>query len=378
MSEYYEVKKIEGKGMGCVALKEIKLGTMILQEKPQLKLKSGSWSFQDLMIAFQQMGDNEEEYLNLSNRFENFDDLIQFILCQSDQKKSKSLNKWTKGLKENLAKFNSEHREAILKIIGIYYTNCFDDGVVIKISRLNHSCRSNCEYRWNEKTGFKEVRVVSKIEKGDEITINYAFNHSMQDFQSRHEKWIKPNWGFVCLCDRCEEEKSNLESDKTFCKKFDEIRKKAKKLHNENEINQPIKLEKIMLEVLFYEEMYKMAKEKKTSWSFMIDHILDYAFDAAAQGYISAQKKISDLDKKSDQNSSSVSEEKKKISEQMKKFNGKCESFSTAAEKIAKIVWGKENRNYLEWRDKKNNLGNVHFLRISMRSRMREPYPGDP
>ena len=62
----------------------------------------------------------------------------------------------------------------------------------------------------------------------------------------------------------------------------------------------------------------------------------------------------------------------------MKKFNGKCESFSTAAEKIAKIVWGKDNRNYLEWRDKKNNLGNVHFLRISMRSRMREPYPGDP
>ena len=55
MSEYYEVKEIEGKGMGCVALKEIKLGTMILQEKPQLKLKSGSWSFQDLMIAFQQM-----------------------------------------------------------------------------------------------------------------------------------------------------------------------------------------------------------------------------------------------------------------------------------------------------------------------------------
>ena len=55
MSEYYEVKEIEGKGMGCVALKEIKLGTMILQEKPQLKLKSGSWSFQDLLIAFQQM-----------------------------------------------------------------------------------------------------------------------------------------------------------------------------------------------------------------------------------------------------------------------------------------------------------------------------------
>ena len=72
--------------------------------------------------------------MNLSNRFENFDDLIQFILCQSDQKKSKSLNKWTKGLKENLAKFNSEHREAILKIIGkvILCKSCGDLSLLVK------------------------------------------------------------------------------------------------------------------------------------------------------------------------------------------------------------------------------------------------------
>ena len=33
MSEYYEVKKIEGKGMGCVATKKIKPGTIILSQK---------------------------------------------------------------------------------------------------------------------------------------------------------------------------------------------------------------------------------------------------------------------------------------------------------------------------------------------------------
>ena len=55
MSEYYQVKQIEGKGTGCVALKEIKPGIMILQEKPQLKLKCGNWSFRDLAIAFKQM-----------------------------------------------------------------------------------------------------------------------------------------------------------------------------------------------------------------------------------------------------------------------------------------------------------------------------------
>ena len=32
MSDIYEVRKIEGKGYGCFALKNIKKGTLILQE----------------------------------------------------------------------------------------------------------------------------------------------------------------------------------------------------------------------------------------------------------------------------------------------------------------------------------------------------------
>ena len=41
---------------------------------------------------------------------------------------------WTKGLKENLAKFSSEHREAILKIIGkvILYKSCGDLSLLVK------------------------------------------------------------------------------------------------------------------------------------------------------------------------------------------------------------------------------------------------------
>ena len=46
----------------------------------------------------------------------------------------------------------------------------------------------------------------------------------------------------------------------------------------------------------------------------------------------------------------------KKISEHQKKFRVKCESFSTAAEKIAMTVWGKDNGKYLEWKKKKTEL----------------------
>ena len=35
MNNLYKFEEIEGKGFGCIALKDIKKGTLILQEKPQ-------------------------------------------------------------------------------------------------------------------------------------------------------------------------------------------------------------------------------------------------------------------------------------------------------------------------------------------------------
>ena len=58
------------------------------------------------------------------------------------------------------------------------------------MSRFNHSCRSNAEYRWNEKTDSREVRTVSKIHPGDEITVNYAWDHSMASYENRQERLL--------------------------------------------------------------------------------------------------------------------------------------------------------------------------------------------
>ena len=89
------------------------------------------------------------------------------------------------------------------------------------------------------------------------------------------------NWGFICQCDRCRKEESN-DCDRKIYQRFDEIKKKAKKLNSVNKSG--IDLDKHMLEIICYEEMYKLAKEEKVSWSFMIDHILDGAFDASIKG----------------------------------------------------------------------------------------------
>ena len=86
------------------------------------------------------------------------------------------------------------------------------------------------EYRWNEKTDSREIRAVSKIQPGDEITVNYAMNHSMANLASRQEKLL--NWGFICWCERCLEEKFN-DSDVELYKRFDNFKMEAKKLKNQ-------------------------------------------------------------------------------------------------------------------------------------------------
>ena len=62
MEEFYQVVPIEGKGLGCVALKNIQIGTIILQEKPQCtpedcaNLPEDERSIPNVLQAFHRVG----------------------------------------------------------------------------------------------------------------------------------------------------------------------------------------------------------------------------------------------------------------------------------------------------------------------------------
>ena len=135
---------------------------------------------------------DQDDYWKLYNRFENVNDL-------NDQDKEKILK-----LKNWLVETDFKTNEKI-EVVQIYETNCFENGICIQASRFNHSCSSNAEYHWNEKTNSREIRVISKVNPGDEITVNYAMPFAMKNFQKRQE-YLSELWGFVCKCDRCKEE----------------------------------------------------------------------------------------------------------------------------------------------------------------------------
>ena len=123
---HYKVVKIEGKGLGCVALKDIEIGTLILKEKPQC-VRSGS--IDSVIQSFERMSKSDQsEYLNLHNAYTG---------------------------------------EEFSEVIGIYMTNAYDVGLGFKASRFNHSCCSNANHVGNKEDGTTEVKAWSKIKEGN-------------------------------------------------------------------------------------------------------------------------------------------------------------------------------------------------------------------
>ena len=125
MSEFYQVVKIDGKGLGCVATKDIKRGTLILREKAPIVFKQSemmtkNWA-KSVLTSFKQMSKkNQEEFLKLHNPY------------------------WEEKLSSNKQMYESlDERDAAILAICAANVMPHSDGlafVPIHASRFNHSC----------------------------------------------------------------------------------------------------------------------------------------------------------------------------------------------------------------------------------------------
>ena len=90
-NEYYHLLEIPGKGFGAIAKRDIKIGTLILKEKPQIfdngsqiRLKENEWLENDItkfpdwiksiIASYDQMRKiDQEEFLKLNNKIRKHD-----------------------------------------------------------------------------------------------------------------------------------------------------------------------------------------------------------------------------------------------------------------------------------------------------------------
>ena len=139
----YEVKQIEGKGLGLVAIKDISKGSLILKETPQMpRIKGveppnpnvpGSIEAQEKALKIWM-----EKVVSLFNEMD-FADQDEYMKLHHGDENSFFL-------KPKAMEYDQEKADEILqinKILSIYVRNNFRNGLSIKTSRLNHSCKPN-------------------------------------------------------------------------------------------------------------------------------------------------------------------------------------------------------------------------------------------
>ena len=137
----YSVVKIEGKGDGVIANRDIEYGELIMEERPAMKILSHQENENDLQTLFEPLPDSAKSaIMSLHDAY------------------SKNGVKSLLGIKKSNAFAKDEN--GYLSVIGTV------------ISKFNHSCIQNVDHVFVEP--YQRVYAVRNIRKGEELCTAYV------------------------------------------------------------------------------------------------------------------------------------------------------------------------------------------------------------
>ena len=336
MDDLFKIDKIDGKGFGWIALRDIKPGTLIYKEKPQFTVCDDRPNPLDLMNSFYAMSENDQkEFLELRNKYLDLKSL-------PDRSQQLYLD-WKKVAEIFVRKRQAKGQvpidsNLVLKIKCIFQTNFFkiEDGsneVGIKVSRLSHSCIPNShKYEEVGEMGKVTIRATEKILKGQEITISYSTNDIAMINVKERQKFCH-EFGFICTCELCQEEE---------IKNNDEIYEKFRNLKEETEnayanFGDSKNLDQLEKALAGQKQMYNLARNKKAEKPFMID-LLVTSVNYALIGYIGAT--LQDNYGKRDY------------------FKEEFVKLSKVGYQISKLAFGKDTPVTKDWKERNEDFDN--------------------
>ena len=272
----YEVKHIEGKGLGLVAIKNISKGSLILKETPQMpRIKGveppnpnvpGSIEAQEKALKLWM-----EKVVSLFNEMD-FADQDEYMKLHHGDENSFFL-------KPKAMEYDQEKADEILqinKIISIYVRNNFRNGLSIKTSRLNHSCKPNAVNSYAVNSEFNEVRAICNIKAGQEITISYKEGDGLFGLKTtQNRQKILQDWGFTCVCEFCQESDDDERTT---------IQSEIQELIRELENLRPETPEKCRKMIDTYKQLYKLGKMMKAP-PLCLYTVLQKGYETSRYGY---------------------------------------------------------------------------------------------
>ena len=266
MSGVYRLIEIEGKGLACIATTDIKKGSLILKENPQMPadaeaetMGSSKW-IKILSKSFNKMSKADQlEYMRLKNK-------CSWII-------EKNL-----GLKSKIGQIekDSGKAEEIFQICCIYVSHRMHDGFRIKTSGFKHSCQPNA-VTVQKPIGPFQVRAIANIKAGQEINLNLCSDpfYGFKNKKQRQKSLLNAPPFVLCSCDLCE---NDVDID---ANAFRALIQEAEELN----LN-PLSLENCRKEVKCFKKMYKIGKTEKIQDYFLYYKILKRACSTALKGYL--------------------------------------------------------------------------------------------
>merc|ERR1712037_825266 len=269
----YKEEKLLGKGISCIAIKDIKRGSLLLREFPQLLIS-------DQMIEY----DYDNLHNNVIGSFLNMSEEDQERYMELYNMYDEDSENWSDGIKEIL-------NEALLATNGMVFSNiskenALTNGVFLKMSRFNHSCHPNAAMSCRV-SNTQDVRALRKIREGEEITICYT--DSSESLWSREERRaeLKSLYNFDCNCEGCDMTSEQIQQEYENIAAFKHESASQRERRNlfvkmpENQQNE-LRFNFIKDELERSKQMYKLAKKvKPIHRGWILNKIVNQGFNGS-------------------------------------------------------------------------------------------------
>lgn len=162
----YSIQPVPEKGLGMIANIDIIAGTRIMVD--------------NLLFSVEDYTEDRNITVNLKSTLERLD--------LGQQQQYEALHD------PNLTPWSPPVRRYIANAIGISKKV---SGIFLKAARINHSCRPNAHYTWNDNIGKLTIHAMVHIPAGAEITISYV--EMFLPCLKRNEQLLRI-YGFACQC----------------------------------------------------------------------------------------------------------------------------------------------------------------------------------
>ena len=205
----FTVRNVTDAKQGLVALKDIKLGELIVRDTALIAIPNNV----DDLEAGEEIGrqikkmksTDREKFYNLRRKIgfhQQRDDLIP-------------------GASENIKTW--KRTKLIMEVsdeLSIFFNNYIrtDDSfqcLFLCLSLLNHSCDPNSFYTGTVNNPRQlELRAAKDIREGEEVTVNYILVEGRFSDRPTRQTRLRDGWGFYCSCSLCKGENLNIHQQK--------------------------------------------------------------------------------------------------------------------------------------------------------------------